>query len=255
MEKEIVTEAIATASTDKPASDNTVKQTGDEVKNTKAAEQKISQTTAAETEAAVSTAKPASDNTVKQTGDEVKTVKAAGKKVSEGAESQDVTGNINQLQPNINNSQVFMEKPGAGKSIMSKSQINIIVTKLAGQIKSGASSLEINLQPESLGKIKLMLQMNEGCLSVQIIAQTEETRNLLNSSLQNIKDSLNQQGINLNDMSVNLANQEQQGSQTGSGYREKSKSGHLFAGVKESYDNLGIKEQNALQSNILNILA
>jgi flagellar hook-length control protein FliK len=129
------------------------------------------------------------------------------------------------------------------------------VTNLAGQIKSGASSLEINLQPESLGKIKLMLQMNEGSLSVRIIAHTEETRNLLDSSLQNIKDSLSQLGINLNDMSVDLANQEKHGNQTGSGYREESKPGKLFGESKESYDNIGIREQSSLQSNRLNILA
>jgi flagellar hook-length control protein FliK len=247
-------EAKVAGSTAKSVNNETIKPTTvDELKPIKAAEQKVGE--AVEAKVAGSTTKPVNNETIKLTVDEVKLIKVAGKKVSEAAEAQDAAGEVNQLQPNINNSQAIMEKPEAGKSIMSKSQIDFIVTNLAGQIKSGASSLEINLQPESLGKIKLMLQMNEGSLSVRIIAHTEETRNLLDSSLQNIKDSLSQLGINLNDMSVDLANQEKHGNQTGSGYREESKPGKLFGESKESYDNIGIREQSSLQSNRLNILA
>ena len=247
-------EAKVAGSTTKPVNNETIKPTTvDELKLIKAAEQKVSE--AVEAKIAGSTTKSINNETIKLTVDEVKLIKVAGEKVSAAAEAQDVAGELNQLQPNINNSQAIMEKPEAGRSIMSKSQIDFIVINLAGQIKSGASSLEINLQPESLGKIKLMLQMNEGSLSVRIIAHTEETRNLLDSSLQNIKDSLSQLGINLNDMSVDLANQEKHGNQTGSGYREESKPRKLFGESKESYDNIGIREQSSLQSNRLNILA
>ena len=253
----------------KPVSNETSKLINDESKLVKAGEQKLS--SAEETKVSGSTAKPISNETVKPVGDESKLVKAEGKQASEAeevksvkpeikgshsGEAKDTPGEVGRAQSDINSSQVSTGKTEADKSIMSKSQVDSIVSNMAGQIKNGASSLEVNLKPEYLGKIKLMLELIDGSLSVRIVAQTGEALNLLNSSLQSIKDSLELQGIKLTEMSVDLANQEKQGKQTGNGYKEESKPGNLFRGSKESYDSIGSWEQNPAQSyNLLNILA
>jgi len=100
-----------------------------------------------------------------------------------------------------------------------------------------------------------MFQMDDGSLSVRIIAHSEETRNLLDASLQNIKETLNQQGIKVDDMSLDLANQEKHGNQNGSSYREASRTFAMMGEKKESHNHTDNWEQNSTQNRRLNILA
>ena len=234
----------------KPVIEETARSTDKENKNLAS----IGQQDSGSAESAVTdiTTKSVTKRSVKANGDEVKISNTAGKKTDIPA--RDTAGETN-LQPSLNNIQVATERPKSDKKVMSKSQIDFIASNLAGKINSGTSSLEINLQPESLGKIKLMFQMDDGSLSVRIIAHSEETRNLLDASLQNIKESLNQQGIKVDDMSLDLANQQKHGNQSGSGYREASRTMGMIAEKKESYNNTEIWEQNSSQYSRLNILA
>lgn len=90
-----------------------------------------------------------------------------------------------------------------------KSQLNFISNHLTTQIKNGISSMELVLQPEHLGKIQMLLQSSDGIVSVQILAQTSEALNLLNANSHSIKDAIEQQGIELNDVNINLAQNSQ----------------------------------------------
>jgi flagellar hook-length control protein FliK len=69
--------------------------------------------------------------------------------------------------------------------------------------------MELVLQPEHLGKIQMLLQSSDGIVSVQILAQTSEALNLLNANSHSIKDAIEQQGIELNDVNINLAQNSQ----------------------------------------------
>jgi flagellar hook-length control protein FliK len=190
--------------------------------------------------------------TLQTGGDEVKVKYTATKKADMA--SSDTTVKLD-LQPSLHNIQAATERSRPERTGMSKSQIDFIANHLAGQINSGTSSLEINLQPESLGKIQLMFQMDEGSLSVRIIAHAEETRNLLDASLQSIKESLSQQGIKVNDMSLDLAQQEKHGNHSGNGYREASKPIVLMGEKKDSCNQNEIWQQNPTHYRRLNILA
>ena len=90
-----------------------------------------------------------------------------------------------------------------------KSQLNFISNHLTTQIKNGISSMELVRQPEHLGKIQMLLQSSDGIVSVQILAQTSEALNLLNANSHSIKDAIEQQGIKLNDVNINLAQNSQ----------------------------------------------
>jgi flagellar hook-length control protein FliK len=138
---------------------------------------------------------------------------------------------------------------------LSQSQIDSIVTNIVQQIQGKAPSLEINLKPDSLGRIKLVLQSNDGLLSINIIAQNSDAVNLLNSNMQNIKDNLDQQGIKLHHMEANMASSDGQGNQTGSGNRGKPQS---ESSLRKSYENNGIlqdKDHTPILPYKLNILA
>jgi flagellar hook-length control protein FliK len=199
------------------------------------------------------TIKPANKSHDKSSGNEG-AINIAGKKADKEVKTQNPAGELIQ-QTSLNNVQGNIQRTKTDKTIMSKSQIDSIVKHLTGQINSGTSSLEVDLQPEALGKIKLMLQMDDGSLTVRIIAHTEEAHGLLDASLQNIKDGLNQQGIKVDNLSLDLAGQERHGNQSGNSYSESGRSAKSFSEKKENYDNTVIGEYNPQQHNRLNILA
>jgi flagellar hook-length control protein FliK len=144
-----------------------------------------------------------------------------------------------------------------GKTILSKSQTDLIVSKMIEQIKVAPSRLEVSLKPEYLGKINILVTSNEGKISVNIIAQNGEVMSLLNSSLQTIRNNIEQQGIRLDQMDVNLANQEKQDNQSGSRYREPTQATPLFekSNLTTEYPNHIAVEQRSLRSYEVNLLA
>lgn len=155
----------------------------------------------------------------------------------------------------LQNIQVNLQPPGAVKPVMTKSSLEQITNYMAEQMNQGSSRLEIDLQPEALGRIKLMFQIEDGSLTVRIIAHTEEAHHLLDANLQSMKDNLHQQGIKITDLNLDLANQERQGNQTGHEYQETGRPVKKLADRKESYVSIGMGEPNPVQYSRLNILA
>lgn len=109
----------------------------------------------------------------------------------------------------------------APKTVMSQSQTDYLVNKMVQQVNVAPGSLEVSLKPEYLGKVSILVKSLEGVVTVNVIAHNTEAMHLLNSNLHNIKNSLEQQGINVQQMDVNLANQGRQENHSESGYREQ----------------------------------
>jgi hypothetical protein len=126
---------------------------------------------------------------------------------------------------------------------------------MAEQMNQGSSLLEIDLQPEALGRIKLMFQIEDGSLTVRIIAHTEEAHHLLDANLQSMKDNLHQQCIKITDLNLDLANQERQVIKPGMNIQETGRPVKKLADRKESYVSIGMGEPNPVQYSRLNILA
>ena len=148
-----------------------------------------------------------------------------------------------------------IESPNHAEKL-SKPQLSSITNHMITQIKSGASSIELTLQPEHLGKIQMLLQSNEGTISVQILAQTSEALTLLNANSHSIKDAIEQQGIKLNDVNINLA----QDNQSQPNHHEE-RSGNISDNILDNIPYEEIIVDDLLNKNVehgpnlLNILA
>ncbi len=140
------------------------------------------------------------------------------------------------------------------KAVLSKSQLDSIVSNMIQQIKAGPSSLELSLKPEYLGKINIMVELNESMISIKVVAQSGEAANLLNSNLLNIKENLEQQGVKIQQMEVDLANQEKQDNQKG-GREQNKQSSHSHKHIPANYGIADNREQIYLLPNKLNVWA
>lgn len=93
-----------------------------------------------------------------------------------------------------------------------------IVRKIKVMMEGSQSKMEVHLKPEHLGRVEIHLISKEGVLSARVITENGQTANLLQAGFQQIKETLEQQGIKLHDFGVDVGgNQEQAGYPDGEG--------------------------------------
>lgn len=145
----------------------------------------------------------------------------------------------------------------AGKTMLSQSQTDYLVSKMIQQINVAPSSLEVSLKPEYLGKVSILIHALEGAVAVNVIAHNAEAANLLNSNLHHIRNNLEQQGINVQQMEVNLAFQEKQDHHQGGGYKGERRIVQETASLDTGmdYGSIPYPEQGSTSSYQLNLLA
>jgi flagellar hook-length control protein FliK len=74
-------------------------------------------------------------------------------------------------------------------------------------------SVEIKLAPEELGKIKIFLDTNDNNVNAKIEVNSEQTKVIVVNNLPQLKETLMQQGVNLNNVNVTVTSEEHKGSE------------------------------------------
>ena len=85
-----------------------------------------------------------------------------------------------------------------------------IVTQIVNQIKVNISQTETSMQlllnPENLGHVKLLVAQKEGVLTAQFTVQNQVTKEALESSLHILKQSFEEQGVKVAEVEVTIGN-------------------------------------------------
>ncbi|MDF2906554.1 MAG: hypothetical protein K0R34_1875 [Herbinix sp.] len=104
---------------------------------------------------------------------------------------------------------------------------NQIIERIKITIKPEQSSMELQLNPENLGKVNLSVQSKNGVMTAQFVVQNEISREAIESQLQTLRDTLNQQGIKVEAIEVTVATYsfEQNNKETADGQAD-NKQGH-----------------------------
>lgn len=76
------------------------------------------------------------------------------------------------------------------------------------QIKPDTTSLEMQLHPESLGTLNIHIAAKDGILTAQFTAQSEAVKNAIEGQLVTLQQNLNDQGIKVEAVEVNVAAQQ-----------------------------------------------
>lgn len=100
--------------------------------------------------------------------------------------------------------------------------------------KPGANELSVQLKPEFLGKVNLRLTIEDGLVSAKFIAENPQVKQMLESNLAQLKQSLEEQGLKFNRLEVGV------GGQGTNPDRDGSQLGFLFSQDRET------REQNGL---------
>lgn len=96
---------------------------------------------------------------------------------------------------------------------LNKSDILSQINNKLGDLKDeGTTKINIILRPENLGKLNLELVTTKEGLSAQITADSAHVKELLDKNLDSLKDTLGSQGVNVNNVSVKVAESPKQDS-------------------------------------------
>lgn len=84
--------------------------------------------------------------------------------------------------------------------------IRQIVDEIRVYVNENISSLEMQLNPESLGKLNIQLVSKNGEVTANIMAQSEAVKEVIESQITMLKETLLEQGIKIEAVEVTVAN-------------------------------------------------
>ena len=142
--------------------------------------------------------------------------------VSEDVEPVDTQADSNNMQTvetvsvhKVHSQQSTMTV-GTQTTTSASNQVNISKEDVLAQIHSklqmmnstSNTKLTMVLNPESLGKVSIQLMNTKDGLTAELQVASQSVKDILDSNLSNLKDTLSAQGVQVNDMSVKVSQSE-----------------------------------------------
>ena len=115
---------------------------------------------------------------------------------------QQVPGTV---QPNAPVLPQMPETPESARAVT-----NQVVTRLETMSGDERHEMELQLKPESLGKIQLRIVEERGMILARFTAESEKVRAILESNMQLLRDSLEKNGLTVQELSVSVGQQQPQ---------------------------------------------
>ncbi len=119
------------------------------------------------------------------------------------------TINLSSDLSNINTSNI-MSSQTANTAIqqpmseMETSVLNQISAKLTSPQDGASSKVQIILQPENLGKVSVEIANTKDGVTAKLIAESPQIKEILDKSIESLKNSIASQGVNVNNISVKV---------------------------------------------------
>jgi len=82
---------------------------------------------------------------------------------------------------------------------------NQIIERIKVSIQPDQTSMELQLNPENLGKVNLSIQSKNGVLTAQFVVQNELSKEAIENQLHTLRETLNNQGIKVEAIEVTVS--------------------------------------------------
>lgn len=103
-----------------------------------------------------------------------------------------------------------MSRTQSSRNINATDVINQIVEKMkSGLTKENISEIRVTLRPDYLGDVSLKVSSENGIITAQFTAESKRVKEIIESNFNELKEMLNQQGIEVAELSVSVGNQKQ----------------------------------------------
>ena len=133
-----------------------------------------------------------------------------------------------------------------------------VVDAIRVNISSESTSLEMNLNPENLGRVSLNIQSKDGVMTAQITAENDTARAAIESQLQILKDNIEAQGVRVEAIEVTVSsfsfsdskNAESQAREHPEENARVGRAGRA-SGVSDSNDTEEISDEERLEKEVM----
>lgn len=132
------------------------------------------------------------------------------------------------------------------------SQVDVadIIEQIANHVRINLSaegtSMEMQLNPENLGKIYLNISEKEGVIRAQIAAQNEIVKEALETQMVELRQNLNQQGIKVDAIEVTVASHEFEQNLEGQAKQEEQARQQMEENQKKARRSLNLNDLDGL---------
>lgn len=103
--------------------------------------------------------------------------------------------------------------------VQAREIINQVLEKAKVILAGDKSEMVMDLKPDSLGKLSLKVVTEHGMIMAKFVAENQQVKQVLETNMQLLKDSLEKQGMNVQGFSVSVRQDSQQG------YRSQNENG------------------------------
>lgn len=84
--------------------------------------------------------------------------------------------------------------------------VNQVVEQIKITVNADTSAMEIQLNPENLGKVSLSVVAKEGHITAQFVTESEMSKYALEGQLQQLRETLGEQGLKVDEVEVTVSN-------------------------------------------------
>ncbi len=107
----------------------------------------------------------------------------------------------------VNGEKIIVEKTkevAQGRGAQQTHVVKQVVKNVTLLIDSGKTSMSMQLKPEHLGRVNIDIQMEDSKMKLSLKVETEGARQTIEGSVGQLKESLNLQGITIDDVDVEV---------------------------------------------------
>lgn len=120
--------------------------------------------------------------------------------------------------------------PSPSAPVSVRQVVDQIVHKVELEVKGEYGEVRLQLKPEHLGELEIKIATNNGVVSAAFLAESKTVKGLIEAGLPQLKQQLMQQGLNIQDVSVEVGGGNSHGNQSYTGNADSSLSGGWYQG-------------------------
>lgn len=151
----------------------------------------------------------------------------------ESLSGQFVEALIKNVDNSLNTNNVFN-----GYAVDAEDVVRQLIDSIKVNVNSQTSEMELQLSPESLGKVNLLVEAKNGIITAQLTTQNEAVKTIIENQLVSLKENFAQQGLKVEAVEVMV---ESHGFETGKNLEGRS-SGNSSGEERKSTRHLTLEE-------------
>lgn len=169
-----------------------------------------------------------------------------------------VVNQVQKMEPAAEVRQLEIKSPIPAREVISQ-----VIEKAKVILTGDKSEMVMDLKPDSLGKLSLKVVTEHGIVMAKFVAESQQVKQVLETNMQTLKDSLEKQGLNIQGFSVSVRQDSHNGynaqsEQDGGRRLTASKTAPVGASMyKAAEDTAGIHRSNPFyrSDNTINLTA